>query len=134
MRKIKYSAERNQIKVEKNKFGKFNLKNDVIHDALKVICDRNLKKIRRYWAFSAISANSAILVRPLHTIHVKSISKIIPTCPLELWRQRPKESCDLIGQYTLTLVDKIFDIHVFFREIFLIVFYYRPVITYLRVS
>ena len=35
---------------------------------------------------------------------VKIISKIIPTCPVELSRQRRKESCDLIGQYILTLV------------------------------
>jgi hypothetical protein len=50
MRRIKYSAKRNQIKVEKSKFGKSNLENDVIYDALKVICNRNLKKIRRYLA------------------------------------------------------------------------------------
>jgi hypothetical protein len=44
MRRIKYSAKRNQIKVRKSKFGKLNLENDVIHDALKVICNKNLKK------------------------------------------------------------------------------------------
>jgi hypothetical protein len=31
---------------------------------------------------------------------VKNISKIILTSPVELRRQRPKESRDLIGQYT----------------------------------
>jgi hypothetical protein len=49
MRKIKYSTKRNQIKFEKSGFGKFNPENDVIHDAHKVICNINLKKIRRYW-------------------------------------------------------------------------------------
>jgi hypothetical protein len=33
MRKIYHSTKRNQIKFEKSKFGKFNHKNDVIHDA-----------------------------------------------------------------------------------------------------
>ena len=56
MRRIKYSAKRSQIKVEKSKIGKFNLENDVIHDALKLICNRNLKKMRWYWAFSEILA------------------------------------------------------------------------------
>jgi hypothetical protein len=49
------------MKVEKSEFGKFNLKNDVILDAQKMICNRNLKRIRRYWAFLAILAHSAIL-------------------------------------------------------------------------
>jgi hypothetical protein len=34
MRRINYSAKRNQIKVEKRKFRKSNLENVVIHDAL----------------------------------------------------------------------------------------------------
>ena len=61
MRGIKYSAKRNPIQVEKSKFGKLNLENDVIHDAFKVIRNINLTKIRLYWAFSAILAHLAIL-------------------------------------------------------------------------
>ena len=60
MRRINYSSKRNRIKVKKSKFVKFNLENDAIHDAHKVICSRNLKKFRRYWAFSVILALSAI--------------------------------------------------------------------------
>jgi hypothetical protein len=60
MRKIVYSTERNQIKVEKSESGKLNHENDVIHDANKVICDMNHKKNRRYWEFSVILANSVI--------------------------------------------------------------------------
>jgi hypothetical protein len=37
MRRIKYSTEGNQIKVERTGFGKVNPENDVIHDAQKVI-------------------------------------------------------------------------------------------------
>ena len=44
MHRINYSAKRNQIKVRKCKFGKFNLENDVIHDADKVFCNKNFKK------------------------------------------------------------------------------------------
>jgi hypothetical protein len=46
-RRIKFSNKRNQIKVEKSKFGKFNLENDVISDAHRL---RELS-----------SANSAVL-------------------------------------------------------------------------
>ena len=49
MRRTNYSAKRNQIKVKKSKFGKFNLENDVIRDAHKVICNKNIEKIWRYW-------------------------------------------------------------------------------------
>jgi hypothetical protein len=45
MRRINYSAKRNQIQFKNSKFGKFNLENDVIRDAHRVICNRNLKKI-----------------------------------------------------------------------------------------
>ena len=45
MRRMKYSTECNQIKVEKTRFEKVNRKNDVIHDAQKVIWDIILKKI-----------------------------------------------------------------------------------------
>ena len=44
MCRINYSAKRNQIKVKNSKFGKFNLENDLIHDADKVIFNRNFKK------------------------------------------------------------------------------------------
>ena len=37
MRRIKYFTKSNQIKLEKTRFGKVNPKNDVIHDAQKVI-------------------------------------------------------------------------------------------------
>ena len=37
-------------------------------------------------------------------LHTVDISKIIFTGPVQLGRQRPKESCDFIGQYTLTFV------------------------------
>jgi hypothetical protein len=49
MRRIKYFTKRMQIKVEKSKFGKFDLGNDVIHDAHEIISNRNLQKNRRYW-------------------------------------------------------------------------------------
>ena len=55
---IENSTKRNQIKVIKRKY---NLKNNVSYDGHKIICDKNLKKNRRYWAFSAILAHSAIL-------------------------------------------------------------------------
>ena len=45
MRRIKYSAKCNQIKVEQSKFGKFNLETDVIHYALKVITNMNLNPL-----------------------------------------------------------------------------------------
>ena len=48
MRSFLFSAKRNQIKVKKSEFWKFNLKHNVIRDAHEVICDINLKKIRRY--------------------------------------------------------------------------------------
>ena len=54
--RIKYSTKSNQIKVIKSKFGKYNLENDAIHDAHKIICHRNLKKIRRYWGLLVIFA------------------------------------------------------------------------------
>ena len=41
--RINYSAKRNQLKIKKSKFGKFSPENDVIGDAHKVICNRNLK-------------------------------------------------------------------------------------------
>jgi hypothetical protein len=41
---INYSTERNQMKPEKTKFGKFNLEIVVVDDAHIVICNRNLKK------------------------------------------------------------------------------------------
>ena len=52
--RIKYSTKLNQIQVDKSKFEKFNLENDVIHDAHDVICNRNLQKIRRNGAFLAL--------------------------------------------------------------------------------
>ena len=54
MRRMNYSTKRNQMEVLKSKFGKLSLQNDVIHEANKV--NWNLKKIRRYFSFSAISA------------------------------------------------------------------------------
>ena len=71
MSRIKFSTKRNQIKLKKkSKFWKFNLENDVIRDAHKVICNRNLRKIRRYWAFAAISAHSAILALELFELKI----------------------------------------------------------------
>ena len=37
MCRITNSAKRNKMKIQKSRFGKFNLENDVIHDAHKVI-------------------------------------------------------------------------------------------------
>jgi hypothetical protein len=54
MRRMNYSTKRNQMEVLKSKFGKLSLQNDVIHEANKV--NWNLKKIQRYFSFSAISA------------------------------------------------------------------------------
>jgi hypothetical protein len=51
MRRINYSAKRNQIKVYKGKFGKFNLENNVFRDAHKVICYTNLKKLCNFGGF-----------------------------------------------------------------------------------
>ena len=48
MRKIKYFIKRSQLKVEKSRFEKFNHENDVIHDAFKVICNRNLEKFGEF--------------------------------------------------------------------------------------
>jgi hypothetical protein len=48
MLRDKYSTKRNQINVETSKFCNFNLSNDVIHDAHKVICNGNPNKIWRY--------------------------------------------------------------------------------------
>ena len=42
------------MKIKNCKFGKFNLKNDVIYDARNVICNKNHKKFWRYRAISAI--------------------------------------------------------------------------------
>ena len=53
MCRIKYSTKRNQIKVKKSRFGKFNPESDVIHDAHKVICNINLKKKSAVLAYSA---------------------------------------------------------------------------------
>jgi hypothetical protein len=46
MRKIEYSTKSN--KNPKSRFGKFNLKNDVIYDALKLICNKNLERPRKF--------------------------------------------------------------------------------------
>jgi hypothetical protein len=43
MRGIKYLTERNQTKIQKTRFEKLNLENDVINDALKVISKKNFK-------------------------------------------------------------------------------------------
>ena len=53
------------------KFGKFNHENDVLHDAHKVVYTINLKIIRRYWAFWAVKANSAMLA--LEVIQLKIV-------------------------------------------------------------
>ena len=44
MRRITYFTKRNQIKIEKRRLGNLILKYDVIHEALKVICNKNLKR------------------------------------------------------------------------------------------
>jgi hypothetical protein len=54
MQRIKYSNKRNQIKCEKVDLRHSILK--MIHDTHKVICNIDLKKFRRYSAFSAILA------------------------------------------------------------------------------
>ena len=46
MRRIKYSTKHFQAKIQKSRFEIFYLKNDVIHDAIKVICNKNLKRLR----------------------------------------------------------------------------------------
>ena len=38
--------------------------------------------------------------RKYHYRRKSPISKIMLTCPVELWRHRPEESCDVISQYT----------------------------------
>ena len=48
MCRITNSAKRNKMKIQKSRFGKFNLKYDVIHDALKVICNENFKRPRNF--------------------------------------------------------------------------------------
>ena len=45
---IKNSNKPNK-KNSKIRFGKFHLENDIIRDAHKVICNKNLEKFRRYW-------------------------------------------------------------------------------------
>jgi hypothetical protein len=64
MRRINYSAKRNQIKLKMRNFGKFNVENDVIRDAYKVICDSDLKKIGDIGKFGKL-AHSAILALQL---------------------------------------------------------------------
>ena len=62
MRRINYSAKRNQIKVYKGKFGKFNLENNVIHDDHNVICD----------------SNSAILALELFQLKIVKLREFFP--------------------------------------------------------
>jgi hypothetical protein len=71
LRRIKCPTKRKQVEVEKINFGKFNLENEVIHDAHKVICNRNLRKIRRSWAFSAQSAILALKVFELKIVKLR---------------------------------------------------------------
>jgi hypothetical protein len=37
-----------QTKIQKRRFGKFNLEKDVNYEALKVICNKNIKRPRKY--------------------------------------------------------------------------------------
>ena len=48
MFKITYSTELNQTKFKKVDLGNSILKYDVIQDALKVICDKNIKSPREF--------------------------------------------------------------------------------------
>ena len=48
MSKITYSTKPNQMKIKKGDLGNQILKYDVIHDALKVICNKNLKRLRNF--------------------------------------------------------------------------------------
>jgi hypothetical protein len=60
MRRISNSAKRNRIKLEKSKFGKFNLENYVILDAHNVVCDTNIKKIGDIGTGSILAKNREI--------------------------------------------------------------------------
>jgi hypothetical protein len=60
MRRIEYSTESDQIKVERTWLGKLNLQNDGIYDAQKVIWDINLKKIGNIGKFGDIGTGSII--------------------------------------------------------------------------
>ena len=65
MRRIDYYAKLDRIKLKESTFWGLNLENYVIRDTHKVICNRNLRKIRRYEALSAILAHSSILALEL---------------------------------------------------------------------
>ena len=61
MCKIKYSTKGNQIKIQKVDLDNSILKYDVIHDTLKVICDKHLKCPRNFGdmgSFGDISTRS----------------------------------------------------------------------------
>ena len=45
---ITNSTKRKQRKIEKSKFQNFILKYDVIHDALKLVCNKNLRRPRNF--------------------------------------------------------------------------------------
>ena len=66
MCRITYFTKRNQIKIEKSRFWKFNHENDANHDALKVICNIKLDDLK-FDAFYVLKEISKIRI---HTIYL----------------------------------------------------------------
>jgi hypothetical protein len=59
MRRINdtYFTKRNQKEIQIKKFEKFILKYDVIHDALKLICNKTLKRPRSFGDIGSFDGN-----------------------------------------------------------------------------
>jgi hypothetical protein len=71
-----FNIPQNAIKVKfKEELERFNYKNDVIFDANEVICNKNLKIVRRYWAFLAILAHSAMVALEVWKLKIGKLRK-----------------------------------------------------------
>ena len=114
MRRIKYFTNRNQIIVEKSKFGKFNHDNNVIHDAHRFICIINPQKFGDFGKFGDIGP---AISPPLYIVlQSRLLSTLFSSSPLNfdfLWKkifesfEKMKKNCGRID-FLKTLLSVFF--------------------------